>query len=248
MRRFCLTAIILMLLSSAASADLPKPQGWVSDYAGIIDRENASRIADAIGAIKNSTGAEAAVITRNSLEEFGSIEEMGLAYLKGWGIGQKGKDNGLVILVVIDNSVGYRRYRFETGLGLEGDLPDGLLGEIGRDELMPRFINGDYGEGILASIYRIGGILGADMSAIPVPKKVPGRKKGIGSLLFFMAILFLLGGRGRRSGLLPLLLFSSLGGFQGRSGGFGGGGFGGGGFGGFGGGGGGAGGGATGGW
>lgn len=247
---FIRSLILAFMLSSAAPASIPKPLGWVSDYAGIFDREGVVRITRAITAIKASTGAEIAVVTQNSLGDFGSPEEMALAYLEGWGIGEKGKDNGLLILILYDRSTNLKEYRFETGLGLEGDLPDGLLGQIGREELVPRFQAGDFAGGVLGSVIQIGDILGADMTQVPAASQNPvKKKKGIGSLIFFIMFIIILLGRGRRGGgLLGLFLLGSMMGSRGSSGGFGGGGFGGGGFGGFGGGGGGAGGGAGGSW
>ena len=245
MKRLSSAVILVLVLAIAVHAGLPRPLGWVSDYAGLLDGNSVNRLNQALNSIKTSTGMEIAVVTQNSLGEYGSIDEMGLAYLQGWGIGRQGKDDGLLILVVYDKTSDFKGYRFETGYGLEGDLPDGLLGQIGREEFVPRFRDGDYGGGILAAVIRIGNILGADLNMAP---PAGGKRKG-GSIVPFIVlmIIFILLGRKRRgSGLFWLLLLGGLGGPR-RGGGFGGGGFGGGGFGGFGGGGGG-GGGASGGW
>ena len=239
----------MFLLVSTVSASIPRPLGWVSDYAGLFDRSGKEKITRAITAIKASTGDEIAVVTQNSLDGFGSKEEMALAYLEKWGLGEKGKDNGLLILILYDPGSNLRDYRFETGLGLEGDLPDGLLGQIGREELVPRFRQGDYSGGVLAAVIRIGTVLGADMSAQGPKQKPVVRDKGLGSLIFFIFIIIIILGRGRRGGgLLGLFLLGTMLGGGRRTGGFGGGGGGFGGFGGFGGGGGGAGGGAGGSW
>ncbi len=246
MKNLKVALVVFVFSSSVSIAGLPRPLGWISDYANLLDRNSIDRINGVLTSINASTGAEVAVITRNSLEEYGAIEEMALAYLTGWGIGRKGEDNGLLLMIVMDEAANLRAYRFETGYGLEGDLPDGLLGQIGREEIMPRFQQGDYGGGILAAVIRIGDILGADMTVTP-PSRTVKRKGGIGSLIF-MAIIIIMAfsRRGRRSGLFWLLLLGFMGGPRRSGGGFGGGGFGGG-FGGFGGGGGG-GGGATGSW
>ncbi len=258
-----LKAILLIAIFATSTIvfALPQPQGYVSDFAGLLDSESRVKLTQALESIEKSTGIEIAVITQPSLPGDTTIEEQAITYLSEWRIGKKGKDNGLVLLIVDDRERDYRAYRFETGLGLEGDLPDGLLGQIGREEMVPFFRSGRYGDGILSAIVRIGGILGADLNV-----EAPGKKKqglpGLGALIFIIVILFLIfsrGGRGgRRGGGLGSDLFwlMLLGGMSGRrGGGFGGGGFGsggfgggGGGFGGFGGGGGGAGGGATGRW
>ncbi|UCE66328.1 MAG: TPM domain-containing protein [Candidatus Zixiibacteriota bacterium] len=245
--------ILLLLSLNIGFASVPRPLGWVSDYAGLFDRGGIDRITDAIAAIKTSTGAEIAVVTQNSMGEFGSREEMALAYLEEWGLGERGKDNGLLILILYDRNSNLKEYRFETGLGLEGDLPDGLLGQIVREEMVPRFRQGDFSGGVLAAVVRIGNILGADLTQVPAIQKTITGKRGIGSSIFIALIILMLlsrviSGKGRGGGLLALLMLGSMMGSRGRIGGFGGGGFGGGSFGGFGGGGGGAGGGAGGSW
>jgi uncharacterized protein len=254
MKTLKISILIVALATALAQAGLPPPQGYVSDYMSLLNEQSKADITQAIQAIEKSTGAEIAVIIQDSLPTNTSIEEVALAYLGAWKIGKKGTDNGLVLLVIDDEANRYHAYRFETGYGLEGQLNDGLLGQIGREEMVPRFRTGQYGDGILAAMVRIGGILGADMSASPQP---PKRKTGIGGLgaIIFLIIFFMLlfGGRGRGVGggssLFWLMMLSGMGGGR-RGGGFGSGGFGGGGggFGGFGGGGGGGGGGATGSW
>jgi len=235
MRRILLIVSIALIPFFAVRGDLPRPLGWVSDYAGLLDRDSIQRLNDVISAVKASVGVEIAVVTRSSLDEFGSLEETGLAYLEGWGVGQKGKDNGLVILIVYDPSTDYKGYKIETGYGLEGELPDGLLGQIAREEMVPYFKQGEFGKGVLAAVVRIGNVLGADLGAA-APSKTRRTGGGLGWILFlFLMMILLAGRRGRGSGLLALLLLGGLGGPR-RSGGFGGGGFGGGGFGGFGGG------------
>jgi uncharacterized protein len=251
-----LTIIALVYIPIAVLA-LPRPQGFVSDYMGLLDSQSRTQITEAIEAIEKSTSAEIAVVIQNSLPADSSIEELALAYLEEWKVGKPEKNNGLVLLIIDDEANKYHGYRFEAGRGLEGDLPDGLLGQIGREEMVQYFRSGDYGNGILAAVVRIGGILGADLSA-KAPKKKNNKVPGIGVLIFIVIIfLFMLGGRGRGGGvgsnlLMALLIGQALGGRRGGfgGGGFGSGGFGGssGGFGGFGGGGGGSGGGATGSW
>ena len=239
MRRLSFAAIMVLLFAVDTRSEIPRPLGWVSDFAGMLDKGNINTLSRVLTSIKAGSGIEIAVVTQYSLGEYGSIDEMGLAYLEGWGIGRQGKDDGLLILIVYDKSTDYKGYRFETGYGLEGDLPDGLLGQIGREELVPRFRDGDFGGGVLAAVIRIGNILGVDLNVEP-----PAAKKSNGGRIapfIIFLILFLLLGRGRRgSGLFWLFLLGGLGGPK-RGGGFGGGGFGGGGFGGFGGGGGGGG-------
>jgi uncharacterized protein len=195
-----------------------------------------------------------AILTIKSLEGQ-NIEEfaINIAHDK-WKLGQKGKDNGLLFLIAVND----RKYRIEVGYGLEGLLPDSLVGGIGRQYLVPNFRSGDYSKGIYAAAVVIANKIATDagvkISGLPTPRKIDpekNRKSGtsfigkIFSLLFFL-IIFIVFIRNPRS-FLALLLLSSMGGRKGPWGGSGGG-FGGG-FGSFGGGGGGfGGGGASGSW
>ncbi len=237
-------------MASIGIAALPRPIGYVSDFAHIFDQGSIDKIVGTIQAIKASTGAEIAVVSEDSLGRYGSIEEMSLAFLHDWKVGEQGKDNGLVLLIVIDKFNNYKAYRFATGYGLEGQLPDGLLGQIGREEMVPNFRSEDYGGGVLAATIRIGNILGANLQAAP-RRSHKTKSQGLGFIIFLIIMgIFLFSGKGRGGGGLLWLLMMSGGGFR-NGGGFGGGSFGGGGgggFGGFGGGGGGGGGGATGSW
>jgi len=92
--------------------------------------------------LKSLSGVEIAVVTVESLE--GAIlEDEALRYLMEWGVGKKGQDNGVVILVAQKE----RRIRIETGYDIEGVLPDGKAGEIIRYDIVPRFKQGDFGGG-----------------------------------------------------------------------------------------------------
>ena len=252
MKRSWITFAIIILVASVALGKVPGPEGYVNDYAGLIDQGSREQINQIVQSIEASTAAEIVVVTQNSLDTYASIEEMALDYLTQWKVGKKGTDNGLILMIVMDNDKNYHAFRFETGYGLEGQLPDGLLGQIGREELVPWFRTGDYGKGILSAMIRIGNILGANLN-IQAPKRSVSGKSGLSALFMLVMIVFFIiasrGGRGGGSGLFWLMMLGGLGG-GGRRGGFGGGGFGGGGggFGGFGGGGGGGGGGATGSW
>ena len=222
------------------SVDSLNASGWVNDFAGIIDAENARKITSLIGELKQKTTAEIAVVTIPSLEQQDLADFTNRLFAR-WGIGNKEKDNGVMILIAVNE----RKIRIETGYGVEGVLPDSVCGAIIRDEIAPRFRNSDPGGGILAGTYavanRIAAQYNAELTGQYAPAGAGAARKATGleklfSFIFmiFMIILFI------KNPWLFLLLLSS-----GRHGG-GGGGFGGG-FGGFGGGSSG-GGGASGGW
>ena len=251
--------IILILICSAAAifaAEIPvSPPDPVVDLADIIDRSTRAKLNGYLRELQQKTTAQVAVLTIKSLEGQ-SLEDLSITVAHDkWKLGQRGKDNGVLMLIALAE----KKYRIEVGYGLEGILPDSLVGSIGRQYLVPYFRKGDYSSGIYAAALiianEIAGDAGVKISGLPAVKKSrqpqAGKKSSgpfgkIMSLLFFLVIIFIFI-RNPRS-FLAFMLLSTMGG---RSGHWGrsGGGFGGGGFGSFGGGGGGfGGGGASGGW
>jgi uncharacterized protein len=235
------------------AAEIPAtPANPVVDLAGIIDDAVETRINRYLKELEGKTTAQMAILTVKSLEEQ-TIEEFSLAIAHDrWKLGQKGKDNGVLLVVALNA----RKYRIEIGYGLEGVLPDSLVGGIGRQYLVPYFKKRDYSTGIytatLVIANKIASDAGVKISGMPAVQKTSPVKKGnraggpfgkIISLVFFLIILIIFIKNPRS--FLALLLLSSMGGGRGHWGGSGGG-FGGGGFGG--GGGGFGGGGASGGW
>jgi uncharacterized protein len=251
-------ALLLLIFGTASvghAVEVPAlPSDPVVDLAGIIDDSVKTKLNRYLRELEQKTTAQVAILTIKSLEGQ-SLEDISIAIAHDkWKLGQKGKDNGVLVMVALND----RKYRIEVGYGLEGILPDSLVGGIGRQYLMPYFKKGDYSTGIYAAALVIANEIandaGVSISGLPAVKKThPAKtsKKSSGpigkiiSLLIFLVIFFIFI-RNPRS-FLALMLLSSMGGRSGHWGGSGGA-FGGGG-GGFGGGGGGfGGGGASGGW
>ncbi len=246
--RIALFVVLLLPFAFSFGGEISQPTGYINDFAGVIGGSYTSRIEFLIRELKEKTGAEIAVVTMRSLGEL-SPEEFANELFQRWGIGQKGKDNGVLILL----SVGDRKVRIEPGYGLEGALPDGFCGEIIRRVMLPHFRKGDYGKGLylgtVAVAQRVASEYGVELSdrgGRPLPPYTSPARSRCGGLLsalvFIFFFLLLLKGRF----LFPFLLGMGMGRGFWSGGSFGGGGFGGG-FGGFGGGSSG-GGGATGGW
>jgi len=242
--------ILFVSISWAATPEPPEaPRNYVVDLAGIIRDDVEMRINGYLRELERKTTAQVVVLTVQSLDGE-SIEGFSLRIAEKWKLGQAGKDNGLLFSVAFRD----RKYRFEVGYGLEGILPDSLVGSIGRQYIVPYFRKGDYSTGIYAAVVAVAqeiarseGVEITGMPAVRVGRSSPeAGKMGLPGiilsavLLVFAVILFI---KNPRLFLL-LLLFSGGGHRRGWSGGggFGGGGFGGGGGGGFGGGG------ASGGW
>ena len=248
--------VCFLIVSVGRPADIPeKPQTYVVDVAGIINDAVKHRLNGYLQELEQKTTAQMIVLTVPDLGG-DSIEDFSIRIANDkWKLGQKGKDNGVLFLVAFKD----RKYRIEVGYGLEGVLPDSLVGSLGRKLLVPYFRKGDYSDGIYATTLAVANIIakhyGVKIEGMPSVEysrqpasrgNPPSMFSAIIAVLFFI-ILGILFVRNPRAFLL-FLLFSSMGGRRGPWGG--GGGFGGGGFGSFGGGGGGGfgGGGASGGW
>lgn len=253
-----LLAICLLLPGIAPSIAWGQPappalDAPVNDYANVIDAASAAEIERRVRALQAASGDVVVVATVPTFQPYGDIREFANRMFEngGRGVGDKGKDNGLLIVVAVQD----RRVDIEVGYALEEFITDGFAGETIRDAITPPFRNGDYGAGLLAGttriINRIAERRGVTLQDVPVdttPVRERPARLPFGMILFWIivAILFSRRGRGRRgrgwgggpwsgwnSGIGP---FGGGGGFGGGFGGFGGGGGGGGGFGGFGGG------------
>ncbi|WP_211208668.1 TPM domain-containing protein [Leptonema illini] len=129
---------------------------WVSDPANKLSGEDRQRINALINSVEDGTTAEIAVVILPSIGEQ-VPKEFAVELFNTWGIGKKGKDNGLLLLIVLDQ----RRWEFETGYGLEGDLPDATLKRIGENKLVPGLRANRMGDGIYDALVAVADKLGA---------------------------------------------------------------------------------------
>lgn len=142
----------------------PKTAGneWVSDMAGVIDHASESAINSLLNQLEQQTGVEIAVVTIHQ-SDGRTPKEFATELLNRWGIGKKGKDNGVLVLMVTEA----RRIEVETGYALEGVLSDGKVGAILDAEVIPRFRNGDIGGGLLAGVRAMAEAISREPGAAP---------------------------------------------------------------------------------
>ncbi len=155
-------AILLILLSSQTAfsqteepfsinnSPLPAPTGFVNDYAGVIDEATKQALEQKIKAFNEKTNPPvelAVAVVRTTGER--EIFDYSLAVARGWGIGSKNDDNPSALLfIAIDD----RKYFTQVSRDLEDELPDGLVGQLQRQYLVPEFKNGNYAKGISDTI------------------------------------------------------------------------------------------------
>ena len=149
---FVTLAWALALLTTVASAQstLPKPAGRVTDLAGIIDAATEADLDRQLDQLEQKTSSEIAVVTVTSLDGV-PIDDYAVRLFKAWGVGQAKTDNGVLVLVAPNE----REMKIEVGYGLEGILPDGLAGQIIRENFTPRFRENDYSGGIRDGVARL---------------------------------------------------------------------------------------------
>ena len=248
--RLLTTIVVLCLGAISAVADtdpkIPELTQPVNDFAHIVDANSASQMERMIRVLQAASGDVVVVATVPTIEPYGDIREYAVKMFanRGRGIGQKGKNNGLLILLAVKE----RRVWIEVGYDLEEWITDGYAGETSRQYMTPEFRNGRYGPGLVAGTERIIGRVAQGRNVTLEGVRVPSQAVRRGSqaplwvpLLIFIVVLILSrigggpGSRGFTRG--PGYWSSGVGPFGGGFGGGGGGGGGfGGGFGGFGGG------------
>ena len=130
---------------------IPDPRqtegNWVSDVANILRPETEKKLNTLINHLHSTNGSEMAVVSVPETKPAASTKELATKLFNRWGIGQKGKDNGILLLI----SIADRRVEIETGYGLEAILPDAKLGELIDQRIKPKFKAGDFDAGTLSA-------------------------------------------------------------------------------------------------
>jgi len=223
-----LVALAWLGLSEAQAAlSFPPLTGRVVDGAGVLSDATKQALGGILAKDEQKFGGrQIVVVTLKSLEGT-TIEDYGYQLGRHWGIGQKGKDNGALIIVAPNE----HKVRIEVGYGLEGDLTDAESRIIIDTTMLPAFKKGDYDAGVLAGTKAVLATLGNTDFTAPDYDKIQSEQDhsppGFITALIIFAIIFFFAGR---SFFWPLFF---MGGFGGGRGGWGGGGWSGGGGGGF---------------
>ncbi len=215
--------ILLFGVSCLHGQDSPPPQvrQWVTDLSGTLSSSEVGQLNQMLQHFEDSTSTQVVVVIVPTLGGR-PIEETALAIAEANGIGKKGKDNGVLLLIVKEE----REIRIEVGYGLEGVLTDALSGRIIRNEIVPFFRQGNYYSGIDAGVEAIILATRNEYTA----DRSPNLSGAIPFLLLLFFMLFFVIGSFRRrthrmAGGLGPMIFTGMGGFGSSRGGWGGGGF-----------------------
>jgi uncharacterized protein len=200
MMRWLAALLAITLVPGAASAaqEPPALTGPVNDFAGVVEARSESAIGDLIRKLVAASGDVIVVATVKTYQPAADIRVYANEMFEnhGKGIGQKGRDNGLLVVLAVDD----RQVWVEVGYDLEGIITDGFAGETSRQTMTPYFRKGDYGGGLLAGVTvfarRIAEARNVTLEGVPLNEPVAPTGGGDGGgfpfvLVFFMVVLFI---------------------------------------------------------
>jgi len=173
--------VVGVLCGSASALDVPPLTGRIVDLAHVLSPDLAASLSEELAAHERRTGNQVAVLTIPSLQGE-PLEEFSHRVATTWGLGKKGTDNGVLVLVV----PGDRRVRIEVGYGLEGVLTDAMTSRIIRNEMVPRFRGGDYAQGIASGVRAVLGTIEGTYTAVQAK---PAESGGHGWGIFLAAVI-----------------------------------------------------------
>jgi len=222
-------AVIFSLTNPVMAQDVSYPQatGYVVDQSGIIDGATQSKLEAWILELKQKTGAEVAVVTVDSTEPL-SIEEYAVNLFQRFGIGQKGKDNGVLFLVAYKD----HHLRIEVGYGLEGAITDAQSSQIINTIVTPEFKDGNFSSGVEKGTAAIVSLIAKEynvtLTGVPEPVyQDQGNSSFWVIVLILCVVVAMFFGRGGGGGMFLPMAYPvggyGRGGFGGGGGGFGGG-------------------------
>jgi uncharacterized protein len=207
-RMSLVAAIAVAVAVLELHAALPSPRGPVNDLAHVLDASTLSELTALVADVREKTTAEIAVVTVPSLDGM-SVEDYASKLFNAWGIGKKGRDNGVLVLV----APAEHRMRIEVGYGLEPVLPDGLAGEIIRTDCTPEFKANNYSTGILRGTHHVADIVVANHTLTPAERDALSAITPSQRIMLTVVILFFMpmgmgaiGSSIRTKSLVPIVL------------------------------------------
>ena len=206
-----LSSILFLLCTSYASAlDVPALEGRVNDYGDILSSSTERQLDAVLSDLERTDSTQIVVLTIKSLEG-DSLEDFSMRVAEKWRIGQKGKDNGAILLV----SKNDRKLRIETGYGLEGTLTDLTGGRIIRNVIVPYFKRSDFDAGISNGVHAMIQAVRGEYKGDAKPIRSRGQRTSGSSLALILLMLFIINrmGREKRSlgGIFGGILFPIIG-------------------------------------
>jgi uncharacterized protein len=189
---FIVCLVFLVCAGSARGLEVPPLKGYVNDYANMMSRETRARLEQELKDFERSDSTQVVILTVESIEG-DALESFSIRVAEAWKIGQKGKDNGVILLAVKKE----RKTRIEVGRGLEGQLTDLTAGRIVQLVINPQFKRGDFNAGFTSGIRAVIDATRGEFKADKV-KRAPSSRGIVSSfmpLIVFGAVCLLVLGR-----------------------------------------------------
>lgn len=195
-------AVSIVATSSAEAQPAPPAlTAPVNDFAGVIDAGTSAQLDDLVRRLQAATGDVLVVATVKTFQPWPDLKSYAVKMFAngGRGIGAKGKDNGSLLVLAVDD----RQVWIEVGYDLEGFVTDGFAGETSRDTMVPFFRRGEYGRGVLAGATRVAGRIaqGRNVELPLTPVRPPSGERNSGGIPFafwIILVIILLNLFGRR--------------------------------------------------
>jgi len=181
-------ATLLAISSHAAEVIPPKPDRYFNDYAGVVAKEAAQRFNEQLAQFERETSNQFLVLIYPKMQSDSDIADYVRRFVSTWNIGQKGKRNGVVLAIFVDD----HKMTIQTNYGLEGALPDAICFDIINNIIRPRFKAGDYRGGLEAGINAIIAAIRGEYEGSGKTVAEQRRGGGASSLWFFIIFIFAL--------------------------------------------------------
>lgn len=180
-KHLAILLIMLLLPLAAAALDVPQLTGRINDYARILSPGARAALEQKLAAFERDQSTQVVVLTIPSLQGE-EIEQFAIRVAEQWQIGQKGKDNGVILIL----AQAERKVRIEVGMGLQGVLPDITAGRIIRDVMRPHLRSGDFDRGVAAGVDAIMAASAGEFKATPGELKQRPRHRDASTFLTFL--------------------------------------------------------------
>ncbi|OGR17791.1 MAG: hypothetical protein A2X81_05960 [Desulfobacterales bacterium GWB2_56_26] len=194
-KRLLLLVVLLLTLVvpgflRAAGLEVPILTARVTDHADMLAKATEQQLESVLTDLEREESTQLAVVTISTLQGE-NLEEYSLKVAESWGLGQKGRDNGALLLIVKND----RKLRIEVGYGLEGRLTDLVSGRIIRDVITPRFRNGNFDQGVIDGVGAMIAAVRGEFSGESETGSQQAVSADLGGLLIFFAFAFFILGR-----------------------------------------------------
>src|SRR6185369_16867876 len=181
--RFLILAIPVLMPFSATALDVPQLAGRINDYARVLSPEAATRLERKLAAFEQEQSTQVVVLTVPSLQGE-DIDQFAIRVADQWRIGQKGKDNGVILIL----AQAEHKVRIEVGMGLQGVLPDITAGRIIRDVMRPYLKSGNFDRGVEAGIEAVMAATKGEFKAAPQEAKRKPHRTSPSTVTLFLLV------------------------------------------------------------